>query len=133
MSLPTVSVVVNNFNYERYVGLAIESALAQRPRPEVVVVDDGSSDGSRALLSEYKRRVKLVLQDNGGQAAAFNSGFAATTGDVVLFLDADDLLAPARFAQSRRRSPIPEWPSSTGRSGKSTTAVARRALSGPRR
>ena len=94
MSLPTVSVVVNNFNYERYVGIAVESALAQRPRIEVVVVDDGSSDGSRELLSTYRRRVKLVLQDNGGQAAAFNSGFAAATGDVVLFLDADDLLAP---------------------------------------
>jgi hypothetical protein len=95
MSLPTVSVVVNNFNYERYVGLAIESALAQRPRVEVVVVDDGSSDGSHEVLSKYRRRAKLILQDNGGQAAAFNSGFAATTGDVVVFLDADDVLAPA--------------------------------------
>ncbi len=94
MTPPSVSVVINNFNYERYVGLAIESALAQRPRVEVVVVDDGSSDGSREVVSSYRRRVKLVFQDNGGQAAAFNSGFAAATGDVVVFLDADDLLAP---------------------------------------
>jgi hypothetical protein len=94
MSMPAVSVVINNFEYEQYVGHAIESALTQRPRPEVVVVDDGSSDGSRAVISSFGRRVKTVFQENSGQAAAFNSGFAAATGDVIVFLDADDMLTP---------------------------------------
>jgi glycosyltransferase involved in cell wall biosynthesis len=90
---PTVSIVVNNYNYEHFVGKAIESALQQTyPQVEVVVVDDGSTDGSRRVINRYRDRVVTVEQVNGGQAAALNAGFAACRGDLVIFLDADDEL-----------------------------------------
>jgi len=90
-----VSVVINCFNYARYVGAAIDSALAQSYQPcEVVVVDDGSTDTSWAVIQAYGARVKALRQDNAGQGAAYNTGFAACTGQWVLFLDADDVLDP---------------------------------------
>lgn len=92
---PLVSVVVNNYNYERFLGEAIESALSQTyPRTEVIVVDDGSTDGSRGVISSYGDRITPVLKENGGQGSAFNAGFAASRGEVVIFLDADDYLFP---------------------------------------
>ena len=91
----TVDIIVNNFNYERFLAHAIDSALAQtHPHVRVVVVDDGSTDGSHALIASYGDRITPVLKDNGGQASAFNAGFAATQADVILFLDADDALEP---------------------------------------
>ena len=95
MKAPLVSVVVNNYNYERFLGEAIESVLAQSyPQTEVVVVDDGSTDGSRGIIAGYGGRVRPVLKENGGQASAFNVGFAASRGEIVIFLDADDYLFP---------------------------------------
>ncbi len=95
MVLRTIDVVVNNFNYERFLGDAIDSALAQtHPQVRVIVVDDGSSDGSRAVIASYGDRVTAVLKENGGQASAFNAGFAIAQADVILFLDADDALEP---------------------------------------
>ena len=91
----TASVVINNFNYARFVGDAIESALAQTyPDIEVIVVDDGSTDGSRKEIRRYRNKVTAVLKKNGGQASCFNTGFARSSGDVVFFLDADDMLLP---------------------------------------
>jgi glycosyltransferase involved in cell wall biosynthesis len=91
----SVSLVVNNYNYGRFLREAIESALGQtHPDTEVIVVDDGSSDDSRAIIRDYEGRVIPVLKKNGGQASAFNAGFAAARGEVVLFLDADDRLLP---------------------------------------
>jgi len=90
-----VSIVVNNYNYARFLGHAIDSALAQTyPHTEVVVVDDGSTDGSQELIATYGDRIRPVLKENGGQASAFNAGFAVSRGDIVVFLDADDLLLP---------------------------------------
>ena len=96
MSLPLVSIIVNNFNYAAYVSQAVESALAQtHPRTEVIVVDDASTDGSREIIQSFADRIVPVLRpQNGGQAAAFNAGFAASHGDIVIFLDADDYLYP---------------------------------------
>jgi glycosyltransferase involved in cell wall biosynthesis len=92
---PLVSIVVPNFNYERYLGVAIDSALAQTyPNVEVIVVDDGSTDGSRATIERYGDRCRAIFKENGGQTSSCNAGFAAARGDVVLFLDADDLLLP---------------------------------------
>ena len=92
---PLVSIVVNNYNYARFLGEAIDSALSQTYSPlEVIVVDDGSSDESRDVIARYGDRIIAVLKDNGGQASAFNAGFAAARGDVVIFLDADDALLP---------------------------------------
>ncbi len=96
-----VSVVVTNYNYGHYLGACLASLRAQTsPADEIVVVDDGSTDGSRALLAG-ETAARVVLQENAGQAAAFNAGFAATTGDVVIFLDADDLLYPEAIAVVR--------------------------------
>jgi hypothetical protein len=89
------SVIVNNFNYARYLGDAIDSALTQtHPEVEVIVVDDGSTDDSRDVIACYGSRVTAVLKENGGQATAFNAGFAASRGEALLFLDADDVLLP---------------------------------------
>jgi hypothetical protein len=95
-----VDVVVDNFNYGRFLGQAIESALAQtHPHVHVIVVDDGSTDESRSVLAGYADRIDLVLKENGGQASALNAGLAHCTGDVVIFLDADDVLAPTTAAR----------------------------------
>jgi glycosyltransferase involved in cell wall biosynthesis len=82
---------------------AVDSALAQIDAPvEVIVVDDGSTDDSLAVLETYGSRVHLITQPNGGQAAAFNSGWELSTGDAVIFLDADDVLAPDVAARALR-------------------------------
>lgn len=90
-----VSVIINNYNYARFVGAAIESALAQtHDDVEVVVVDDGSTDASAEVIAGFGDRIVPVLKPNGGQGSAFNAGFAVATGEVVIFLDADDRLGP---------------------------------------
>ena len=95
------SVVVNNFNYERYLAEAIDSALAQtHGDTEVVVVDDGSTDGSREIIRGYGDRVAAVLKENGGQASAMDAGLGAASGEVLVFLDADDTLAPAALERA---------------------------------
>jgi hypothetical protein len=88
-----VSIIVNNYNYARYLADAIDSALAQTWHPlEVIVVDDGSTDDSWAVIERYGDRVRAIRQPNGGQGAAYNAGFAASRGEWVLFLDSDDVL-----------------------------------------
>ncbi len=92
---PLFSIIINNYNYARYLGAAIESCLAQDyPQVETIVVDDGSTDDSRTVIERFGSRVQAVFKANGGQASAFNAGFAASRGDYVLFLDADDSLRP---------------------------------------
>jgi glycosyltransferase involved in cell wall biosynthesis len=94
--LPGVSIIVPNYNYERYIGAAIESALAQdHPNCEVIVVDDCSTDGSRAVIERYTDRVRSVLlPQNGGQIAAISAGWPLARYDILIFLDSDDLLLP---------------------------------------
>jgi hypothetical protein len=90
-----VSIVINNFNYARFVTAAVESALGQNyPNCEVIVVDDGSTDDSRELLERFAGRVQLVFKENGGQASAMNTGFRAAHGALIVFLDSDDALFP---------------------------------------
>lgn len=92
---PLVSIIINNYNYERFLSEAIDSALNQTyPYIEVIVVDDGSTDNSREIIAEYGDRIISIFQPNGKQAAAFNSGFAKSKGDIIIFLDADDYLFP---------------------------------------
>ena len=95
---PLVSVVVPCFNQARFLGDAIESALSQtHERVEVVVVDDGSTDGTAGVAAAYPD-VRLVRQANAGLAAARNAGLAASGGAYVAFLDADDRLRPEAVA-----------------------------------
>ncbi len=95
------SIIINNYNYGRFLPDAIESALGQSySRIEVLVVDDGSTDHSRELIARYGSAVIPVLKENGGQGSAFNAGFEVSRGEVILFLDADDVLLPAAVARS---------------------------------
>jgi glycosyltransferase involved in cell wall biosynthesis len=95
MAQPFISVIINNYNYAQFVGTAIESALAQTyPHREIIVVDDGSTDESRAVIQRYADCVQAIFKENGGQASAFHAGVAASRGEVIGFLDSDDYWAP---------------------------------------
>ena len=87
--------LINNYNYEEYVLDAIQSALNQTVSfDEIIVVDDGSCDRSVELLKEnYSScdRIKLIFKENGGQMSCFYEGFIKSSGDLIFFLDADDL------------------------------------------
>ena len=96
---PLVSITINNYNYGRFLHEAIESALNQTYlHTEVIVVDDGSTDNSREIIASYGDRIIPVLKENGGQASAFNAGFAASKGDIVCILDSDDIFLPEKVA-----------------------------------
>ncbi|MBD2259184.1 glycosyltransferase [Pseudanabaena sp. FACHB-2040] len=94
-SQPLVSLIINNYNYAAFLAEAIDSCLNQTyPRIEVIVVDDGSQDGSPQIIESYGAKIIPVLKANGGQASAMNSGFSVSAGEIVIFLDADDYLIP---------------------------------------
>lgn len=98
ISTPLVSTIIPTYNRENLVGEAIESVLDQSYRNvEVVVVDDGSTDGTVERLKQYDNRIKLIVQRNSGPAAARNRGIAASSGDFVAFLDSDDLWLPTKL------------------------------------
>jgi glycosyltransferase involved in cell wall biosynthesis len=91
---PAVSVVMAAYNAERFIGLAIESALSQTAGDlELIIVDDGSSDGTEHAIAPFRAdpRVRYSRQENSGQCAAKNKGIELARGDFVAFLDADDL------------------------------------------
>jgi hypothetical protein len=88
-----VSIVVISHNYERYLASAIDSALTQDYDPvQVLVVDDGSTDGSQQVIRSYGDRVEAIFKTNGGNSTAINAAFAHCRGEIVMFLDADDYL-----------------------------------------
>ena len=97
------TVVIACFNYGRYVGEAVRSALSQEgPRPEVVVVDDGSTDpGTPAALDALPPEVRVVRQENLGVCRARNRGLELVETPYALVLDADDRLAPGALAAMR--------------------------------
>ena len=100
MHRPLVSILVNNYNYGRFLREAVDSALGQEyPHAEVIVVDDGSTDESREIIAGYGGRITPVLKENGGQASALNAGFAASRGEIVCFLDSDDVFLPGKVAE----------------------------------
>jgi glycosyltransferase involved in cell wall biosynthesis len=89
-----VSIIVVNYNNERFLAAAIESALGQNhPLCEVIVVDDCSTDNSRAVIAPYSDRTRSVLREtNGGQTEALNSTWSLARYPILIFLDSDDLL-----------------------------------------
>jgi glycosyltransferase involved in cell wall biosynthesis len=94
---PLVSIIIINYNYGRFLRDAINSALNQTySNTELIVVDDGSTDDSRAIIASYGSRVIPVYKENGGQASAFNAGFYRSSGEIVCFVDSDDVWLPAR-------------------------------------
>lgn len=99
-----ISCVLPVFNAERYLAEALDSIFAQSHRPlEVIVVDDGSTDGSARIAESYGAQLQLLTQSNAGPAAARNRGLDAATGAYVAFLDADDLWHPDKLARQIER------------------------------
>jgi glycosyltransferase involved in cell wall biosynthesis len=91
-----VSIIINNYNYAEYLPSCIDSAIAQTYRnTEVIVSDDGSTDNSRAIIESYGSFIFATFNLNGGQASALNAGYKMSSGDLVIFLDADDVLWPS--------------------------------------
>lgn len=97
-STPLVSVVIPTYNRRRHLVEAIESVLAQTYQPlELIVVDDGSTDGTQEALSGYGDRVRVLRQENRGPSAARNWGIAHASGAFVAMLDSDDLWHPRKI------------------------------------
>lgn len=101
---PLVSIIIPCHNAERWLAATLESALAQTwPNKEIILVDDGSTDGSLAAARQFSARgVRVVTQANQGAAAARNHGLRLARGDYLQFLDADDLLAPDKIERQVR-------------------------------
>jgi glycosyltransferase involved in cell wall biosynthesis len=96
-----LTALIDTYNHERYIEKTIVSVLEQgasEDELEVVVVDDGSTDGTASLVEKFAPRVKLVTKKNGGQASAFNAGYLAATGQIIAFLDGDDWWAKGKVA-----------------------------------
>ena len=119
MTSPLVSVVVTNHNYGRYLAESLESALTQNYSPvEVVVVDDASTDDSHQVLRTFGSRVTAIFGEYGGQAAATGAGLEACSGEMVILLDADDVLLPSAAGRAAAALDIPgavkvHWPVTT--------------------
>lgn len=109
MNLPLVSIVVPAYNHARYLGECVESVLAQSyPAVELIVLDDGSSDGTRALLESYGQRFRWESQSNMGQSATLNRGWSMSSGDILGYLSADDMLRPEAVADAV--TALAAWP-----------------------
>jgi glycosyltransferase involved in cell wall biosynthesis len=99
---PTISVVVPAYNEERHIAEALDAVLAQTLTPlEVIVVDDGSTDRTAAVVEGYGERVLLVRQDNRGCPGAFDTGFREAKGDYVALCPADDIWEPQKLEWQR--------------------------------
>jgi glycosyltransferase involved in cell wall biosynthesis len=97
-----ISVVIPSYNSSRYIAQAIGSALTQEPPPHEIIVQDGAStDASLDLLRTFGDRVRWESRPDTGQAQALNRAVSRVTGDVVVWLNADDLLVPGAFAAAQ--------------------------------
>jgi glycosyltransferase involved in cell wall biosynthesis len=104
VNAPLVSCVVPVFNGERYLAEALESVLQQTyPSLEVIVVNDGSTDDTPAVITRFGARVRRVDQANSGLAATRNRGVTSATGDFIAFLDADDVWLPDKISCQMER------------------------------
>jgi len=104
--IPSVSVIIPSYNHEAYVGAAVDSVLASSfDDLELIVIDDGSTDGSRGVLETYRDdpRVVLHLQENRGAHAALNRGLELARGEIAFILDSDDVFDPDRIGILRDR------------------------------
>jgi glycosyltransferase involved in cell wall biosynthesis len=123
-----VSVIVPAHNAEKFLAEALASILAQDYRPiEVIVVDDGSTDGTATIAQAYTD-VRYVFQKKQGAAAARNAGLAICSGALIAFLDADDLWVPNKL--SRQSAYLDEHPEAVCVSGKTFLSRKRNVLPG---
>jgi glycosyltransferase involved in cell wall biosynthesis len=98
---PLITALVDTYNHEGYIEQALVSVLEQGLSPaelQIVVVDDGSTDQTPAIIQKFAPRVKPLRKKNGGQASAFNLGFAVARGEIVAFLDGDDWWAKEKLS-----------------------------------
>lgn len=101
MTRPIVSALIDTYNQEHFIAQAIDSVLAQGLSPselEILVVDDGSTDNTAALVAKFAPRVRYLRKQNGGQASAFNAALPELHGEIVAFLDADDWWAKNKLS-----------------------------------
>ncbi len=99
---PLVSIVVPGYNEEKVIGHCVDSILASDyPRREIILVDDGSTDGTLNEMRRYEKMpgVVVIAKPNGGKASALNAGLARATGEVVFFVDADGIFAPNTISE----------------------------------
>src|SRR5580698_3495286 len=100
MPKPFVSILIDTYNHEKFIEQAIVSALEQdfpAAEREIIVVDDGSSDGTPKIVRKFEPHVRLIRKLNGGQASAFNAGIPECKGEIVSFLDGDDWWVPNKL------------------------------------
>jgi len=101
---PLVSCIVPVYNGERYLQEALDSVFGQTWRPlEVIVVDDGSTDGTPGILAGYPQTLRVLRQENAGPARARNQGINIATGEFIAFQDADDLWVPHKLSMQMER------------------------------
>lgn len=106
--MPTVSVIIPAYNAAPFIADTVQSALDQTfPDLEVIVVDDGSTDGTVARLAAFGRRIRVYRQPNGGVARARNAGVALAGGQWLAFLDADDLWLPDKIERQLAAAAAP--------------------------
>jgi hypothetical protein len=101
MTKPFVSVLIDTYNHERFIEKAIVSVLEQdypASDREIVVIDDGSTDGTAEIVRKFEPHVRLLQKANGGQASAFNVGIPECIGEIVAFLDGDDWWVPKKLS-----------------------------------
>lgn len=136
--MTTIAVVVPSYQHVRWVGEAVESALSQtRPPDDVVVVDDGSTDGTLEVLRGFGSRIRVLENARGGIGSTYNMGVAAVKSDLVAFLESDDAFEPTyleetgAFLEGNRET---HWVSTArlliDASGAPTGEISRRRLHG---
>lgn len=102
MAKPFVSVLIDTYNHERFIEKAVVSVLQQNfpaADREILVVDDGSTDGTPEILKKFAPHIRMLRKENGGQASAFNAGIPECKGEIVAFLDGDDWWAPQKLTR----------------------------------
>jgi len=98
MSQPLVSIIIPVFNGEKYLAEAIESVMSQSyENKEIIVIDDGSTDSTYDIVKKYAPQIIYHYQENAGTGAARNKGISVATGEVIAFLDADDIWKPDKL------------------------------------
>lgn len=102
MTNPLLSVVIPVYHVEKYIRQCLDSVLAQTyTNMEIIIVDDGGTDGSLAICQGYARkdeRIRIITQENGGPSKARNAGVKYSTGDFITFIDSDDFIHPDMFS-----------------------------------